>query len=119
MLKKSFSRGRRQETGDRRQETGEMGIIEEVVGKIFPQFFCHNHSKILAFCSSCHRKAGTFFNPKTHLPISVNTWRINQQALSKLKPATIASTTPPSSNLCPNLTSAIFFRKIWVLSLLF
>ncbi|WP_287243019.1 MULTISPECIES: hypothetical protein [unclassified Okeania] len=25
MLKKSFSRGRRQETGDRRQETGEKG----------------------------------------------------------------------------------------------
>ncbi|NES74830.1 MULTISPECIES: hypothetical protein [Okeania] len=31
---KSFSRGRRQETGDRRQE--ERGSIEEVVGKIIP-----------------------------------------------------------------------------------
>ncbi|WP_287525282.1 hypothetical protein [Okeania sp. SIO2C2] len=39
MLKKSFSRGRRQE---------KRGIIEEVVGKIEGQFFCHNHPKILA-----------------------------------------------------------------------
>ncbi|NEP85541.1 MULTISPECIES: hypothetical protein [Okeania] len=52
MLNKSFSRARRQETGDRRQETGEMGIIEEVVGKIVPRLFCHNRPKILALCSS-------------------------------------------------------------------
>ena len=66
-----------------------MGIIEEVGGIIIPQFFCYNHPKILACMSFFHSKAGTFFNPKTHLPISVNTLIINQQALLNLStPAT-------------------------------
>ncbi|NEN92865.1 MAG: hypothetical protein F6K48_29820 [Okeania sp. SIO3H1] len=48
MLKKSFSRSRRQPTPrpspsgggeDRRQETGEIGIIEEVVRKIVRVIF--------------------------------------------------------------------------------
>ncbi|NET29164.1 hypothetical protein [Okeania sp. SIO1I7] len=30
-------------------------------GRFVSQFFCHNHPKILAFCSSFHRKVGTFF----------------------------------------------------------
>ncbi|MGK7921319.1 MAG: hypothetical protein AB4080_15060 [Trichodesmium sp.] len=50
--------------GDRRQETGEMEIIEKVVVKIVPRFFCHNHPQILAFCSSIERKPCTFFRPK-------------------------------------------------------
>ena len=60
-----------------------MGIIEKVVGKIVPQFFGYNYPKILAFCSSFHRKADTFFNLKTLKSLSVNTFRINQQALIK------------------------------------
>ncbi|MGB3507768.1 MAG: hypothetical protein WBA93_00675 [Microcoleaceae cyanobacterium] len=36
---------RSQESGVRSQE--EWGIIEELVGKIVTQFFCHNHPKIL------------------------------------------------------------------------
>ncbi|NES72250.1 MAG: hypothetical protein F6K24_47180 [Okeania sp. SIO2D1] len=41
MLKKSFCRGRRQETGDRRQETGDRrnGNVEEVGAKFCPSIF--------------------------------------------------------------------------------
>ncbi|OZH55623.1 hypothetical protein AFK68_03400 [Hydrocoleum sp. CS-953] len=56
-------------------------IIKEIVGKIVPQFFCHNHPKILALCSSFHRKACTFFDLKRLKPLYVNTFRINQQTL--------------------------------------
>ncbi|NEN89330.1 MAG: hypothetical protein F6K48_10675 [Okeania sp. SIO3H1] len=69
MLKKFFSRGRRQptprpspsqegKTGD--SYIGEMGIVEEVVGKIVPRLFCHNRPKILACMSLSDRKAYTF-----------------------------------------------------------
>ncbi|NEN89202.1 MAG: hypothetical protein F6K48_09940 [Okeania sp. SIO3H1] len=73
MLKKSFSRGRRQETGDNpplappptvEGKTEEMGIVEEVVGKIVPRFFCHNRPKILAYMSFSDRKACTFSRQK-------------------------------------------------------
>ncbi|MGK7920640.1 MAG: hypothetical protein AB4080_11610 [Trichodesmium sp.] len=50
--------------GDRRQETGEMEIIEEVVVKIVPIFFWHNHPQIVALCSSIDRKPCSFFRPK-------------------------------------------------------
>ncbi len=58
-----------------------MGMSEEVGVRIVSQFFCHNHPKILACMIFFHRKAATFFNYKTLKPISVNTFRINQQAL--------------------------------------
>ncbi|NEN90524.1 MAG: hypothetical protein F6K48_17090 [Okeania sp. SIO3H1] len=50
--------------GRGRQETGEMEIIEEVVVKIVPRFFCHNHPKILALCSSLDRNRRTFLDKK-------------------------------------------------------
>ncbi|NES78059.1 hypothetical protein [Okeania sp. SIO1H4] len=53
---------RRQETGDRRQETGDRR--QETGVRIAPRLFYHSQPKILAFCSSRHRKAGTFLNPK-------------------------------------------------------
>ncbi|RQH24272.1 hypothetical protein [Okeania hirsuta] len=69
--------------GDRRQETGDRrnGNVEEVGARIVSQFFCHNHPKIPACMSFFHQKVGTFFNAKTLKPLSVNTFRINQQAL--------------------------------------
>ncbi|NET27940.1 MAG: hypothetical protein F6K01_21955 [Okeania sp. SIO1I7] len=57
-----------------------MRIIEEVVGKIVPRLFCHNRPKILALCSSFHRKAGTFSGKKMLKPLSVNALIFNQQA---------------------------------------
>ena len=65
----------------RRQETGEIRIIEEVVGKTVPLFFYHNPPQILALCSSFHRKADTFLVQKMLQPISVNALRFNQQTL--------------------------------------
>ncbi|NEO55852.1 MAG: hypothetical protein F6K54_23950 [Okeania sp. SIO3B5] len=46
-----------------------MEIIEEVVVKIVPRLFCHNHPKILAF-----------FDQKRLKPISVSALIFNQQA---------------------------------------
>ncbi|NEN91806.1 MAG: hypothetical protein F6K48_24045 [Okeania sp. SIO3H1] len=75
--------------GRGRQETGEMEITEEVVGKIVPRLFCYNRSKILALCSSCHRKTDTFLDKKMLQPISVNAFRFNQQALINLPPSSL------------------------------
>ncbi|NEP90088.1 MAG: hypothetical protein F6K18_26495 [Okeania sp. SIO2C2] len=58
MLKKSFSRGRRQETGDNPPlappppRRGEMGMSEEVVGKIVPRLFCPTMCLKYAPCMS-------------------------------------------------------------------
>ncbi|NEP88873.1 MAG: hypothetical protein F6K18_19640 [Okeania sp. SIO2C2] len=50
MLKKSFSRGRRQETGDRRQE--KWGMSEEVGAKFCPLIFLPNYApQIRSFLS--------------------------------------------------------------------
>ncbi|NEP88116.1 MAG: hypothetical protein F6K18_15470 [Okeania sp. SIO2C2] len=44
--------GRRQETGDRRQETGEMGMSEEVGAKFCPKIVLLNYApKIRSFLS--------------------------------------------------------------------
>ncbi|WP_287289625.1 hypothetical protein, partial [Okeania sp. SIO2B9] len=53
-----------------RQETGEMGMSQEVGARIVSQFFCHNHPKIPACMSFFHQKVGTFFNAKTLKPLS-------------------------------------------------
>ncbi|NET94135.1 hypothetical protein, partial [Okeania sp. SIO1H2] len=46
-------------------KTEEIGMSEEVGVRIVNLgFFYHSQPKILAFCSSWHRKAGTFLNPK-------------------------------------------------------
>ncbi|RQH18865.1 hypothetical protein D5R40_06570 [Okeania hirsuta] len=58
-----------------------MEIIEEVVVKIVPRFFCHNHPKILALCSCLDRNRRTFLDKKKLKPISVSALIFNQQAL--------------------------------------
>jgi len=78
-IKSLMGKGRSQELEVRSHEKWE--LYEEVEVRIVPQFFCHNHPKILALCSSFYSKAGTFLIEKRLKPLYFKTLIINQQAL--------------------------------------
>ncbi|NEP89094.1 MAG: hypothetical protein F6K18_20935 [Okeania sp. SIO2C2] len=69
--------------GVRSQESGEIGIIEEVVGYICPLIFPPLSAQNPHILNLSDRKAGTFFTPKKLKPLSVNALRVNQPALCR------------------------------------
>ncbi|NEO54902.1 MAG: hypothetical protein F6K54_18560 [Okeania sp. SIO3B5] len=56
-------------------------MSEGVGAKFCPKIVLPQSSQNTSFFSFLDRKACTFLDLKRHLPLSVNTFRINQQAL--------------------------------------